>query len=215
MTQETKVFIGIGLATVAIIVGGIFLTSKSPSVSPTERVSDTILLANKKNFKGNRESKVTIVEFSDFECPACAAAAPVMKEVMNKYNGKVQFIYRHFPLPQHTYGLPAAHVGEAAAEQGKFWEMHDLLFARQKTWAESSNPKELFVAYAKEIGLDVQKFQKTFDERVYDDLIQKDIQDGRSAGVNSTPTFFINGQRVVGVPRLTEISKLIDAELAK
>lgn len=217
MTQESKILIIIGVITLAIIGGGTFFLDKSSTKQPTPaaKVDQNILVRPDSNKTGSDSAKVTLVEFADFQCPACGVAYPTVKQVRENYQGKINFVFRHFPLPQHKNGLKAAEAVEAAGEQGKFWEMDDKLFTNQDKWGESTNAMDYFLTYAKEIGLDTDKFKASVDANKFAEKIKKDQQDGVAAGVNSTPTFFINGSKIVGAPTYEEFKTQIDAELSK
>jgi len=141
--------------------------------------------------RGKKDAKVTIVEFSDFQCPYCAKLQPTLKKVLKTFPNDVKLVYKDFPLSFHKYAKMAARAARAAGEQGKFWEMHDLIFE-----SFSALNEEKFKEFAKKLNLDMDKFLKDFKSDKYDKLIQADINLGRSVGVTGTPTLFINGKRV-------------------
>ena len=216
MTQEVKIIAGIGIVTLAIIVGGVFFLNKPSKVSDSTqpKVSDEKLLVGDESHKiATDGAKVTIVEFGDYQCPACGAAHPVVKQILNDYQGQITFVFRNFPLPMHNNAKISAEAAEAAATQGKFWEMHGKLYETQNTWAESSKPLDLFVNYAQELGLDADKFKEDVDGNKYSDRINKDKSDGNALGVNSTPTFFINGEKLVGASNYNTLKSKIDSQL--
>ncbi len=136
----------------------------------------------------------------------------MIKQIQNEYKGRINFAFRHFPLPQHQNAIIAAQAAEAAGEQGKFFEMGDKLYARQADWETSSNPSPLFSQYAQDLQLDLEKFNKDLAEGKYSDRIQSDKADGASLGVNSTPTFYVSGMKVAG-PSYQSLKKLIDEQL--
>ena len=212
MTGESKFIIGIGIITLILLIGGVFfLAGKQPpkqEVAGAQTADSTVLLANTAHTIGNQNNSVKIVEFADFQCPACAAAHPIMKKILEEYKDKVYFVYRHYPLPSHKNSKIAAQSAEAAGNQGKFWEMHDMIYENQADWAEKGNAKEIFEGYAQKLGLDMDQFNKDLDKG--SDSIAKDYADGNIAGVNSTPTFFINGQKYPGVIQYDEFTKLIN-----
>lgn len=140
---------------------------------------------------------VTLVEFSDFQCPACLAVQQPLEQILKKYEGKVEFVYRYFPLTSiHKNAMMSAQAAEAAYKQGKFFEMHDKLFATQASWQGLAEPKETFVTYAKEIGLDVEKFRQDIDSQVVKDVINNDLLATTRYRLTGTPTFFINGSKI-------------------
>jgi protein-disulfide isomerase len=137
---------------------------------------------------GPIHAPVTIVEYGDFECPNCKQAAPAVKLLLERYAGRVRFAFRHFPLEEvHPHALPAAEAAECASGQGKFWEMHDLLFANQ----EHLKLKNLH-SYAEGLGLDMARYTAEMDDEVYLQRVREHIDSGQRSGVRSTPGFFVN-----------------------
>ena len=163
-------------------------------------------------FVGGADAKVTVVEFSDFQCPYCAKGATVLTALKKKYGNKVKIAFKNFPLPFHNHAQKAAEAGLCANEQGikKFWSLHDKMFADQ-----TKLDKDGLVNSAKELGLDTAKFTKCLDSGKFAEKIKADMKDGQDAGVKSTPTFFVNGKMVNGAQPVEIFSELIDAELAK
>jgi protein-disulfide isomerase len=160
--------------------------------------------------KGNPKAAVTIIEFSDFQCPFCSRVGPTMKQIQDTYGDKVRIAFKHNPLPFHADAPLASKAALAAGEQGKFWEMHDKMFGNQQ-----AIKRENLVAYAKEIGLDAGRFEKDLDNPKYDDVIKKDLAEGAANGANGTPTFFINGRQLVGAQPFDAFKAVIDEELKK
>lgn len=146
--------------------------------------------------KGNLLSKVVLIEYSDFQCPACEQFYPVVKAAEQKYGKDMLLVYRNFPLPSHDKSDIAARAAEAAAIQGKFWEMHDKLFENQTTWSKMSNVKSLFVEYAGQLGLDKSKFEIDLESEAVKSKIAKDIASGNASQVDGTPTFYLNGNKL-------------------
>jgi len=159
--------------------------------------------------RGPKDAPVTIVEFSDFECPYCGAAHDTVEQVMNTYAGKVRLVYRQFPLSFHPHAAKAAEASLCAADQGKFWEYHDVLFKDQK----KLEPTDL-KAHASEVGMDAQKFGQCLDSGEKKKAVDADQAAGLQAGVGGTPAFFINGIFLNGAQPLDEFKKVIDGELA-
>ena len=150
--------------------------------------------------KGKANAPVTVVEFSEFQCPFCIKGYKNLEEAMKKYPNDVRVVFKHFPLGFHKQAPAASKAALAAGEQGKFWEMHDKLFEKQKEFRgkDDAAMKALGVELAKGLGLDVAKFEKDFDNPAYDKTIKDDMALGSSLGVRGTPHFFINGERVSG-----------------
>lgn len=197
MTQETKILLIIGLVTLVVTILGVFLLNKSSTGSPNSGPVDQNILIREDSYQtASASAKVTVVEFGDFQCPACAASYPVVEEIIKTYPDKVNFVFRHFPLTIHKNAVVASQAVEAAGEQGKFWEMQAILYKNQTDWGESNNPREYFEKYAKELGLQVDQFKQVLDQEKYKDKILRDYADGVSLGVNSTPSFFINGVKI-------------------
>jgi len=151
---------------------------------------------------------ITIVEFSDFQCPFCSKAEPVVDEVMKKYGDKVHLVFRDYPLSFHQNAETAAMASECAKEQGKYWEMHAAMFGNQSKLA----PADL-VETSGNLGMDKDKFKSCLDSGKYRNEVQHDFQDGAKYGVSGTPTFFINGIMIVGARGADSFSEIIDREL--
>jgi protein-disulfide isomerase len=160
--------------------------------------------------RGAAATKVTIVEFSDFQCPFCKRAVPTLHEIEQKYPKDVAVVFVNQPLPFHDKAMGAAQAFMAAARQGKAWEMHDKMFSNQQALSEADLDK-----YAQEIGLNMAKFKAAMDSSKFKDRIQKDSAEGMKVGANGTPTFFINGNKVEGAQPFDAFKAVIDRELAK
>ncbi|QQR52712.1 thioredoxin domain-containing protein [bacterium] len=141
---------------------------------------------------------VQVVEFGDYQCPACATSYPDMKQIEADFAGKIIFSFRHFPLAQHANAQIASQAAEAARDQGKFWEMHDKLYTNQPAWENQSSPLDTFANYAGELGLDVEKFKKAVTDKQFQTIIDQDTADGTALGVAGTPTIFIDGVATKG-----------------
>lgn len=153
------------------------------------------------NAQGPASAPIVFVEYSDFQCPACAAFQPVLTQLIADadLSGKIRFIYRYFPLTTiHTRAQLSAQAAQAAALQGKFWQMHDALFEGQATWAGQSDTqaRATFAQYAREVGLDMPRYAADLDRASVQELIRAQYDGGIRSGVNSTPSFFINGTRI-------------------
>jgi protein-disulfide isomerase len=207
--KNIPLLLGTILGSVLLIVGIAYYFSgdqvtQESLVVPAEFVAGDARLA-----KGASESaQVQIVEFSDFECPACKATQPTLNAVMQQFGEEVQLIYRHFPLDTiHPNARDAAYASEVAAMSGKFWEMHDLLFANQEEWSEITNRDELhqkFSEYAEQLQIDKNEFLATIkDNQQVKDLVQADSQAAMDINVAATPTFFVNGQQTAA-PQLIQ-----------
>ncbi len=217
MTNETKLLIGISVVTIAIVVGAaFFMGGKSSPTSNSEPIQNKDVLVRSDSHKIEAKgAKVTLVEFGDFQCPACGAAYPTITQVLEEYKGKINFVFRQFPLPMHKNAKAAAYAAEAAGEQGKFFEMYDKIYENQADWGESDKAMEFFIKYATDIKLDMDKFKTDAASKKYEKKVQKDIDDGYAAGVNSTPTFFINGIPQESGMQLNDYKEAIDSAITK
>lgn len=164
--------------------------------------------------KGPDTAPVTVVEFSDFQCPYCARSLGTLAALDKKYEGKIRFVYKHYPLSNHAKAKPAAIAAMAAGEQGKFWEYHDMLMARQAQWG-AGNARELFRKYAGELGLDVDRFSADLGKAEFRKQMEADLALGKKLGVRGTPGFFINGVYVYGARSLEYMSAVVDRLLAE
>lgn len=156
--------------------------------------------------------KLQVVEFGDFQCPACGAAHPNLKRIKSEYASKITFVFRNFPLPSHPHADQAAMAAEAAGAQGKFWEMHDKLYENQTQWSASSDPLGNFLDYAGQIGLDKKKFEDDIESLAFRSVIDQDKADGENLGVASTPTIYVDGKQVKDYAYET-LKQAIDAAL--
>ena len=216
MNQETKILIGIGIATLVLFFGGIFFLTKQDAGqanTDTPTVDSSILVKGDSTKIGSPSATVTLVEFGDFQCPACAAAQPIVDRILEEYENDVLFVFRHFPLPQHKNARVAAEAAEAAGAQQKFHEMYAALYENQNEWAEAGNPTEIFTTYATTIGLDTEAFKESIEKKQFAKKIEADETDALQAGVNSTPTFFVNGKKYEGALSYADFKAAIEKEL--
>jgi protein-disulfide isomerase len=157
--------------------------------------------------EGNADAPVTLVEYGDYECPHCGRAYPVVKAVQRRLGDDLRFVFRNFPLRNiHPHAEHAAEAAEAAATQGRFWEMHDTIFENQTALADHD-----LVRYAEDIGLDRSRFEREFKGGTYKPRVQEDFMSGIRSGVNGTPTFFINGRRYEGSSDQKHLTEALEA----
>jgi protein-disulfide isomerase len=168
----------------------------------------TVKGASTSPVRGPANAPIEIVEWSDFQCPFCQRVGPSLKQVFDTYGDRVKLVYREYPLPNHPNARPASEAGQCANEQGKFWPMHDKMFANQQRLGESD-----LKGYASELGLDTAKFNACFDSHKHAPLVEADIAAGNEAGVNGTPALFINGRMISGAQPFEVFKKIIDEEL--
>lgn len=207
----------IGTVIMIIGIGWLFGRSGQSTVSTDATANRTVAEANITHVKGDpATAPVVVVEFSDFQCPACRAAQPLIDSLLGRYtNNEVAFIYRHLPLQSiHPNAFAGAVAANAAGQQGKFWEMHDLLFERQDEWSAISDTSKLsdkFVEYATELGMNGETFKTALSDSALADHVQTDIVAATQLGVNATPTFFVNGKSVSP----NELASAIEALLSE
>lgn len=195
------------VGTLALVIGvAVFFSS---SASSSKEVDQTILTDGTNNFKGSESAKVTIVEFSDFECPACKAIQPLISQVAAQYPNDVKVVFRHFPLLQiHPHAELAARAAEAADADGYFWQMHDVLFANQEQWAAArseAEAQELMAGYAQQMGMDKAAFTEKIQSDTVRTTVAQDLALGTQLNVNSTPTIYVNGQKITAPQQLPQV----------
>lgn len=160
-------------------------------------------------------AKVTLIEYGDFQCPACGAYFPLVKQISEEFNKDLRLVHRFFPLTNvHKNAMIAAQTAYAAGLQGKFWEMHDKLYENQSSWSDT-NPRETFIGYAKDLKLDLDKFKKDLDADSTKQFINQSVNSAISIGVNSTPTFFVNKMKIKNPAGYEEFKKIIQDEINK
>ena len=148
-------------------------------------------VSDRDHIQGNPNATVELVEYGDYQCPHCGAAYPIIKAIQKAMGDKLKFVFRNFPLAEsHPNATNAAIATEAAAAQGKFWEMHDAVFEHQRDLSDAA-----LVKLAKQIGLDVERFENDFDRTATQDKVETDFESGVRSGVNGTPAFFVNGKK--------------------
>jgi len=207
-------FVIIGVVLVAVTAAVVLMSRPSASNSSTPATNTNTGLtqrvpaqpgASNPYTRGMPTARVTVEEFSDFQCPACGGLEPGLRRVMQDYEGRgVRLIFRNYPLQMHKYAFLAARAAEAAGQQGKFWEMHDLLYDNQKEWSDSMEPRVQFDSYATRLGLDVQRFKADMERQDLADRIKADLARGNSLGVRGTPTVYLNGRELVPGKLVTE-----------
>lgn len=185
------------------------LASKWGHVQQAKLLDDPVTIPVKgAPTEGSPNAPITLVEFSDFQCPYCAAAIPELNAVLKAYPTQVKLIFKQYPLEMHSHADLAAAAAIAAQKQGKFWQMHDSLFQHHDDLSRAN-----ILALAKANGLDMQKFEEDLDSTAVRETVVRDVQDGDHAGVEGTPTIFINGQRYNGPIALNALKPVFEAEL--
>lgn len=214
MTNEVKIIAGISILTLVLVIGAAFLFGgTSSSAQNAQPIKNTSALVHKDSHIINAHAKVTLVEFGDFQCPACGAEYPIVNQLLQTYNGKINFVFRNFPLQQHQNSQISAEAAEAAGAQGKFFEMYAMLYSNQNSWGETNNAMDYFMQYAKALHLDVNKFKADVTSNKFANKIQKDVSDGYAIGVNATPTFYLNGVPIEGGLPYNDFKAKVDQAL--
>jgi len=189
---------------IALLVVGLMLGTGTLSQTQAQSSSD----------ESDEKVSITMTEYSDYQCPACAYFYPIVKKLKDKYGSQLKMNYKFFPLNSHRYSALAARAAQAAKNQGKFLEMHNLLFENQKQWSESPNPGPTFVNYARELNLDIEQFRDELNARETQETVMKQKKEGRQAGVNATPTFIIEGEMLSSLPEsFSEFDRIVQQYL--
>ncbi len=214
--KNLPLLLGTIVGTVVLIVAVAFAFSgPADQTTSSEIIPEEELVGGLRNVTGATESaKVTIVEFSDLQCPACRAAQPLVEQILAKHGDTTRLVFRHFPLDDiHPNARPAAVAAEAAREFGKFWEMHDLLFEKQDEWAEINSESQLaekFAEYAQQIQIDKAEFSERIEDSSLQAAVSEDAVYGAKIDVRATPTFYVNGQQVPVPQLLTAVESLLE-----
>lgn len=211
--QNVKLLIAIILGTLIMIVGSAWALSKlaSPQEAAIEVPPESIVTAEAPMKGASESARFTIVEFSDFQCPACAAARPQVMALLQRYPNDVRLVYRHFPLMGHPNAEEAAWAAEAARESGKFWEMHDKLFLGQNAWGPEKDPLPYFITYAKELGIEETAFIMAYTSDAVKERVNVDANQATQLKLQFTPSFFLNGKLL----SLEEIEAQLAQELGQ
>jgi protein-disulfide isomerase len=212
-----SIWVGVALLVGGGILGMVWLAGKDSGGLSNNEASLVDAVNASDRIKGNTEGQVELVEYSDLQCPACKSYYPLVKQLVEEFSRDVKFVYRHFPLKQiHPNAELAARASEAAGQQDKFWEMHDLLFERQSEWSHSSNntARDQFIGYAISLELDRETFENDLDSDIVKEKVDNDYQSGVSAGVVGTPTFFVNGEKITNPAGYDAFRDIVQQEIS-
>lgn len=217
MTSEVKIISIFAIITMVVIAGGLALTKGGPKTVELNLNPDILVREENPRMTG-AEAKIKIVEFADFACPACAMLSPNLKTALDKHKNNIDFAFRIIPIHGQV-SYDSAIAAFAAGEQNKFFEMADILYANQTKWSGSKDNRDTFIAYAKELNLDITKFTASIDSKEFQSkvksIVDKDNADATTMKVSSTPTLFIGSTPVIGVQSAEELDQMIAAEIAK
>lgn len=204
------------LATVVVIVAAVLSAGKLDNTISSDTPAPAI--AADEWSQGPKDAKVTLIEYGDFQCPACRTYHPLVKKLAAEYGDRVLFVFRNFPLYTiHPNAGISAQVAEAAGIQGKYWEMYDLLYDNQEDWASAATNRvveDRFDGYARSLGLDIDKFHEDMNSDPVLKKIKKDVDGGNAVGVSRTPTFYVNLKQIPSPSSEAEFRSVLDAALA-
>lgn len=215
MSNETKLVIGIIIVSIGVTFLGLKLAYRQPPEAKLLLAPEKIDNVDSPRLQG-ASSSISIVEFADYECPACGNMYPIFKKLAKEYGDKVTFVYRNFPIHQSADKFAIAAL--SAGKQNKFWEMHAMMFEHQAEWSAYSLDKKMatFEGYAKTLGLDIAKYNADLKDSHLADIVKRDQQDAFAMGINSTPTTIINNNRViVGSITYDGLKLIVDEEIGK
>lgn len=204
--RQSIIWSVVGIVTISIVIGAVYLSTNPETETSTSSIPE---ITQEDWVKGNTDSEIVFVEYGDFQCPACASYFPIIHQLQENFSDSVKFVYRHYPLRRiHAQADLAARASEAAGNQGKFWEMHDMLYQKQKEWSGEGSAKDIFITYAEDIGLDAEQFQNDIDSKEVSDRVRDDERGGFNGGIQGTPTFFLNGEKIQNPRNYEEFRKL-------
>lgn len=214
MSQEAKILSGVGVVTLILVVGAAFIMGGSSSQTQNQLADPKILVREDSNKIATSSAKVTLVEFGDYQCPACKAAEPIIKQLLNDEKGKINFVFRSFSFlgPESTW---AAEAAECAVPEGKFWDYHNYLYEHQGAENSGVFSKEKLENFAAILNLNTEQFKFCLETDKYSQKVAGDLADGKELGVNSTPTFFLNGEKMVGVSSYSDLKSKVEAVIRK
>jgi protein-disulfide isomerase len=206
------IWISFGLIVVIVAAAAWWFTIPDAAEPVVDTTAD-IRVDNDEWTLGNPDADIVLVEYADFQCGACAYYHPIVKELMEEYDDRVLYVFRHFPLTSiHQYATLAARAAEAAGRQGQFWEMADLIFENQPRWSRGNAPFE-FTGYARELGLDMNRFQNDLGSEEVFGRVERSYNSGTRLNITSVPSFFMNGEKIMNPRTLDEFRAVIDRRL--
>jgi len=223
--QKNKIFLIVGLVTLVIFIGGIFLFTKSGDSSVSTKVVSSSLLvpqnaivtsgfSNGTYLPASSSASLTLVEFGDYECPACGIYSFFIKQLLTDFPGNINYVFRNYPLAQHKNAPISSYAVEAAGLQGKYWEMYEQVYATQGDWSNLPDPMSVFVGYAEDLNLDLDQFASDIGSTAVKDKVQNDKADGDAIGITETPTFYLNGKKITLTGSYDQLKSLVESALA-
>ncbi len=202
------------LVVIALLFSGKFL-NPAPTPATSAEAASILTVVPDDHIKGNPNATVTLIEYLDFECEACGAYYPVIKQLGAEFPNDLRIVTRYFPLAGHRNSMTAAIAVEAASRQGKYWEMHDILFENQQKWGNKQMPTpQVFEQYAQQIGLNMSTFRADVADQTTKDRVQRDFDASEKLGNDSTPSLFLDGKKIQNPGSYEEFKQLIATQLA-
>jgi len=211
MNIKRTIFWAIFLIILALILWGLAVAMNKSSVSTTNNLIPPAPVSANDHVLGSNNAPVTMIEYGDFQCPACGVYFPLVERLMKEASSTVRLVFRHFPLPQHANALITAEASEAAGLQGKFWDMYRLIYGHQSDWSNLPDAHDVLDGYASQIGLDMVKFKADLDSSAVKDVVLSDQAEGVKIGIEGTPTFFVNGKAITNPQSYEAFKSLIEA----
>lgn len=204
-STEGKFVLGVVIVVLCLFAYYFFATSSTVS-----NKVENITITKTDHVKGAQDGKLTLVAFEDFQCPACGVYDPLVRQVLQDNKNVLKFVFKHFPLTQiHPNALLAAKASEAAGLQGKFWEMHDMLYDKQADWSTGINARDVIMTYASILKLNTSKFNEDLNSKTLEEKVLADFKEGVALGVQGTPSFFLNGKKIENPASLEAFNTLI------
>ncbi len=206
---------GAAILVVLLAIGGLMWIVSQPA--PSQAVAVNVAPISSRDItNGNKGAPVTLIEYADFECPACAAYHPIVNQILSTYGKKIYYVYRMFPLENiHPNAVISAQAAYAAWKQGAFFQYDDLLFNNQNDWASLSDPRSVFISYAKQLKLNVTQFTADMNSQEAQNYVKASENEALSEGMDATPTFVLNGQKLTNPSSLQAFEQLINAQINK
>ena len=223
--NKNKSFLIITLVTLVIFAGGMFIFTKGGDSTVSTNVVNSSLLvppnaivtsgfSNGTYLPASPSASVTFVEFGDYECPACGVYSSYVKQLLTDFPGKVNYVFRNYPLAQHKNAPISSYAVEAAGLQGKYWQMQEQVYATQAAWSNLDDPTSVFTGYAKDLNLNVDQFISDMDSPTVKDKVDSDKNDGDTIGITETPTFYLNGKKITLEGSYDQLKSLVESELS-
>lgn len=212
--MKNKIFWLILVIAIGGLIGLFALANRQDSTPSTQTPANAQEVVASDHVLGERTAAQTLIEYGDFQCPACASKSPDVHKLAAEFKKELKIVFRHFPLPGHANAFSAARAAEAAGAQGKFFAMEEILYTRQREWAEASDAINKFRAYATELGLDLDKFNTDYSSQATTTRINRDVALAKSLGVEATPTFYLNANQITTPNTYEDFAELIKKAIA-